>query len=100
MAFSTHRKTFAYETMAMGLYGASSSFQALMNVILDGLQFSQCLTFLNDTLVYASTIEEHLRRLEKVLKCFEGAGLTIKLVKCIFLKNTTIFLNTRVLMRG
>lgn len=33
VAFSTHRGTFAHEIMAMCLCAASSSFQALMNVI-------------------------------------------------------------------
>lgn len=76
----------------MGLCGASSTFQACMNVVLAGLQFSQCLTFLDDTLVYAAPFTEHLVRLEKVLKCFEKPGLTIKLQKCVFGKTETVFL--------
>lgn len=49
-----------------------------MDVILKGLTWSDCLGYLDDIVIYASTLEEHRAKLKKSLARFEEAGLKIK----------------------
>ena len=53
-------------------------------MVLAGLGWLVCLCYLDDLVVHARTMREHLERLELVLERIHGAGLTIKLVKCHF----------------
>ena len=98
--FCTQDGVWSYNVMPMGLCNASSSWQAVMHVILSGMQFTECLTFLDDCLIYSKTYEEHLVRLRKVLKAFENAGLTIKPEKCKWAENTVIFLGHKLSEKG
>lgn len=53
-----------------------------MAIVLKGLTWSDCLVYLDDIVIYASTLEEHPSKLEKLLTRFEDAGLKIKPDKC------------------
>ncbi|UYV72119.1 hypothetical protein LAZ67_9001873 [Cordylochernes scorpioides] len=51
----------------------------------DGLlKWNMCLCYLDDIVVYAPTFEEHLRRLQLVLRCIQKAGLNLNHKKCLF----------------
>ena len=67
-----------FNVMPFGLTGAPSVFQRLMESVLRGLQFEVCLIYLDDVLVFSSTFEEHLDRLEMVFKRFRENGLKLK----------------------
>jgi hypothetical protein len=55
-----------------------------MDVVLRNLTGELCYVFIDDVLVFADTIEEHARRLEKVLQRFEKANLLLQPEKCAF----------------
>lgn len=70
--------------MAFGLINAPATFQRLMENCMEELNLKQCLLFLDDILVFSSTFEEHLERLEDVFKRLERHSLTLKPSKCDF----------------
>lgn len=68
--------------MSFGLTGAPATFQRAMVVLLRGLSWVDLVVYLDDIVVFASTLEEHRRRLEALLDRLEKSGLKIKPEKC------------------
>ena len=83
-AFITPDGQWCYTVMPFGLINASAMYQRMMNTILAGLTWQGALCYIDDVNCYTKTFEEHLEVLEKILSRFEEAGLTLKIVKCIF----------------
>ena len=77
-AFCTPFGLFQFKVMPFGLTNAPSTFQSLMELVLRGLHWSTCLVYLDDIIVYSSTIEEHFTRLREVFERLRMAGLKIK----------------------
>ena len=76
-AFICPRGMYRYRTMPFGLCNAGATFQRLMDLVMSGLHLDICLVYLDDIVVYASSAEEHLRRLEVVFQRLLEAGLKI-----------------------
>jgi hypothetical protein len=85
-AFITADGLFEFHVMPFGLTNASATFQRMMDVVLAGLKWNSCLVYLDDIVVFAPTVSQHLERLESVLQRIEWAGLKLKLSKCSFLE--------------
>jgi hypothetical protein len=83
-AFSTPSGYYHFQRLPYGLSNSTSSFQRLMDVVLRNLTGEFCYVFIDDILVFADTIEEHARRLDKVLQHFEKANLLLQPGKCTF----------------
>jgi hypothetical protein len=64
-AFSTPDGHFEYLKMLFGLKNAPATFSRLMNLVLTGLQGSQCFTYLDDVIVYAPSLEDHNKKTKK-----------------------------------
>ena len=43
-----------------------------------------CWSYIDDTVVYSNSWEDHLKHIRKVLQCLEVAGLRVKWQKCSF----------------
>ena len=63
-----------------------------MELALSGLQWTACLIYLDDVIVYGKTFDEHLQRLRMVLQQFWQAGLKLKPSKCHFFESQVTFL--------
>ena len=74
-AFCTTEGLFQFKVMPFGLCNAPASFQRL---ILSGVQWSQCLVYLDDIIVLGRTFEEHLKNLCSVLQRLRESGLRLK----------------------
>ena len=57
----------------------------LMNEVVQGLQWSICVCYMDDTLVWAQNFEEMMERLELVLERFIRANLSLKAMKHLWL---------------
>ena len=68
--------------MSFGLCNAPATFQRLMQAVVGDLMFQILLVYLDDILVYSSTFEEHLKRLDVVFTRLAEAGLRLKPGKC------------------
>ena len=55
---------FRFERMPCGLTNAVASFQRLMDLLMSDLNLEICLTYLDDLILFSSTLEEHMKRLE------------------------------------
>ena len=71
-----------------------------MELILAGMRFETCLTYLDDTIVYGNTFLEELERLEEVIVRFESAGLKMKPRKCVLFQKSVAYLGHIVSERG
>ena len=82
--------------MPFGLTNAPSTFQSLMELVLRGLHWSTCLVYLDDIIVYSSTIEEHFTRLREVFEQLRMAGLNLKssLQNVLYSKKASSILDT------
>ncbi|UYV77965.1 K02A2.6-like [Cordylochernes scorpioides] len=75
---------YEFQVMPFGLCNAPATFERVIDSVLGSLKWNMCLCYLDDIVVYASTFEEHLRRLQLVLRCIQKAGLNLNHKKCLF----------------
>ncbi|KAI9551000.1 hypothetical protein GHT06_005556 [Daphnia sinensis] len=83
-AFITPDGLYSFVRLPFGLNCAPASFQRVMDKVLAGLKWNMCLVYLDDILIFGKTFDEHLARLDMVLKALERANLTLNVDKCIF----------------
>lgn len=91
-AFCTPFGLFEYNRLPYGLSNGPSTFQRLMERIFSDESFQSVLLYLDDVIVFSSTVEQHLERLEKVLQRFQHHGLKVKLSKCCFFQQEVRYL--------
>lgn len=63
-----------------------------MDIVLSGLNFELCLVYLDDVIIFGRNPDEHLDRLEQVLRRLGEARLKLKPSKCRLLRRTVAFL--------
>ena len=83
---------FEYLRMPFGFCNSPGTFQRLMEACLGEANFDLLLLYLDDILVFASIIEEHIKRLEYVFSRLKEHGLKMKPGKCHFFKREAKFL--------
>ena len=77
--------------MPFGLKGAPTTFQRLMDPVLDGLdEFAA--GFIDDMVIFSMVWSEHLTHLRTVLSRLKHDGLTAKARKCQFAMQSCVFL--------
>ena len=91
-AFCTRKGLFEWDVMPFGLTSACATFQRLMKTILCDLRFESLLIYLDDILIWGSTVEETLERLRKFLDNLQGANLKLKPTKCSLFHKSVAFL--------
>lgn len=99
-AFTTPFGLYEYLRMPFGLSNAPATFQRLMQATMSDLVFQIVLIYLDDLLVFSQTFQDHLVRLETVLKRLRETGLKVKMEKCHFLQPEVKFLGHRVSAQG
>ncbi|KAL1262259.1 hypothetical protein QQF64_007524 [Cirrhinus molitorella] len=83
-AFCTPFGLFEWNWMPFGLCNAPSTFQRLMEHLFGDQRHQSVLLYLDDIIVFSSSVQQHLQRLRMVLGCLEAEGLKVKLGKCAF----------------
>ena len=99
-AFISQLGHFHFLRMPMGLSNAPQAFTRLMELALAGLQWTTCVIYLDDVIVFGKTFDEHLNRLDEVLNRFRDAGLKLKPKKCEFFQKEVQFLGYMVSQEG
>lgn len=88
---------FRYTRLPYGLSSAPEFFQQMNENVLVG---TGAKVYFDDILVYGSTIEEHNRKLESVLKKLVSAGITLNKEKSVFCTNQLKFLGHIISNKG
>ena len=57
-AFSTPEGPFQFKWTPFGLFRALTTFQRVMNSVLNGLNWKDCLVYLDDVIIFAPRLEE------------------------------------------
>lgn len=99
-AFSTPTRHLEWTRVPFGLKNAPSTFQRVMDNILRGVASEQCCTYLDDIIVFSTSLAEHIQRLEAVFKRLRSANLKIQLDKTDFLKREVAYLGHIVTPEG
>ncbi|SOV07548.1 uncharacterized protein UDID_19213 [Ustilago sp. UG-2017a] len=99
-AFRTRYGLFQYNVMPFGLTNAPASFQHLMNDTFKDMLDRSLIIYLDDLLIYSTTLKQHQEHVSAVLACLRQAGLYAKAEKCQFSTSQTEFLGFVVLDQG
>ena len=91
-SFATGLGLYQFTVMPFGLVNAPSTFERLMEDVMRGLQWEECLVYMDDLIVPSQTFDEGLVRLEHVFKRLETANLKLKPSKCVFFQKQVNFL--------
>lgn len=99
-AFTTPLGHYEYTRMPFGLKNAPSTFQRLMNSVLSGLQGLQCFVYLDDIVIYASSIEHHSIKLRHVFDRLRANNLKLQPDKCEFMRHEVSYLGHMISDKG
>lgn len=91
-AFSTPYGHYEFTRMPFGLMNAPATFQRLMNVVLSGLQGIEMLVYLDDIVIYASSLTEHANKFKKLANRLRVVNLRLQPEKCKFLNREVCYL--------
>jgi hypothetical protein len=70
--------------MPFGLTNAPATFQSVMNLIFAHLLRKGVLVFMDDILIYSSTLSKHINLLQQVFDILRDQKFYVKLSKCSF----------------
>lgn len=91
-AFSTPYGHYQFNRMPFGLKNAPATFQRLMDQVLTGLQGTELFVYLDDIVLYASSLQEHAIKFKKLAEKLRNSGLRLQPDKCEFLRKEVTYL--------
>lgn len=83
---------YEFNRMPQGITNAPSTFQRLMEKCMQDINLKEVLVFLDDLIVFSSTLEEHETRLTHVLERLREYGLKLSPNKCKFYQTSVRYL--------
>ena len=94
--FYTPYGTFCYVRLPLGLHGAPSTAQRLIDRVLRGAhKYANAL--LDDISIHSTTWQGHLRHVQDILERLRKAGLTANVKKCVFASNRLTLLGHQII---
>lgn len=99
-AFVTPLGFWEFNRMPQGVTNAPSTFQRLMEKCMGSLHLKEVLVFIDDLIIFSDTLEEHERRLLRVLDKLKEYGLKLSPDKCKFLQTSVRYLGHVVSEKG
>ena len=99
-AFLSRSKKYRYKSMPMGLSSSAQAFQALINIILQNLQYKCAIPYLDDILCLSPSTDQHFDDLRQVFLALRRGNLKLKKTKCQFFLKELDFLGMKVTPKG
>ena len=96
--WGAHRMLWEWCVVPFGLKNAPPYFQKQMDKVLLNLPFARC--YIDDIVIWSSTMEEHLQHLTAVFERLRQAGLKVHSGKCVFAVDRIDFLGHCVSAEG
>jgi len=84
-AFSISHEYYEFNRMPFGLNNASATFQRFINQMLSGLQENDMFVYLDDIIIYATSLTEHRIKFNKLAEILRKSNLQLQPDKCEFL---------------
>ena len=78
---------YQYERLPFGLCNAPATYQRMMEQVLDDLNNNVCHIYLDDVIIVGKSFEEHLDRIQQVLKRFRDHNSKLSPKKCAFFRD-------------
>uniref|UniRef100_A0A1B8Y8L1 Gypsy retrotransposon integrase-like protein 1 n=1 Tax=Xenopus tropicalis TaxID=8364 RepID=A0A1B8Y8L1_XENTR len=91
---------YQFTRMPQGICGAPATFQRLMEKMLGDLSPRECLVYLDDIIVFGTTLEEHEQRLMNVIDRLIAEGLKLSIDKCKFCRSSVTYVGHVVSTEG
>ena len=91
-AFVCHEGLYQYIRMPFGMTNAPATFQRTLDIVLSRYKWKTCLVYIDDIIIFSRNGEEHLEHVEEILRTLREAGVSLKIAKCEFFKNTVKYL--------
>lgn len=91
-AFTVEGGHYEFLRMPFGLRNAPSTFQRVMDNVLKDLIGKVSLVYLDDIIIFSTSLQEHIENLKLVFERLRSANLKIQLNKSEFLKKEIAFL--------
>ncbi|KAL7824273.1 hypothetical protein SRHO_G00342580 [Serrasalmus rhombeus] len=91
-AFTTPFGTWQFRKLPQGLTNSPATFQRTMERVMAGINLQEVIAFLDDLIIFSSTLEEHKERLMTVLKRLSDVGLKLSPAKCKFFQKSVHYL--------
>lgn len=89
-----------FNRMPQGITNAPSTFQRLMEKCVGEMNLKQVLVFIDDLIIFSSSLEEHEERLKRVLERLKEYGLKLAPEKCKFFQTSVKYLGHVVSEKG
>ena len=99
-AFVTRTGLYVFLRMPFGLRNAPATFQRALNILLSGLNYKNCLVYIDDILIYSKDFDQHLIDLHEIFSRLESVNLKARLEKCSFAQSTIKFLGHTISSTG
>ena len=100
LAFITPMGLYTYKRMPFGPKNSGAVYARFIESLLDGLKSDQVIAYLDDVLVFTTTVEEHLDVLDRVLLMHERAGIKLRPLKTKLFEERTEYLGFEVSQDG
>lgn len=91
-AFSTPTGHYEFTRMPFGLKNAPASFQRMMNEVLHDYINNICVVYLDDILIFSTSLQEHIISLTKIFRRLSEYNLKVQIDKCNFFKRESEYL--------
>ncbi|XP_015839413.2 retrovirus-related Pol polyprotein from transposon 297 [Tribolium castaneum] len=91
-AFTVENGHYEFVRMPFGLKNAPSTFQRVMDNVLRGIVNNCCIVYLDDIIVFSTSLQEHIQKLTAVFDRLRKFNFKIQLDKSEFLKKEVNYL--------
>jgi hypothetical protein len=91
-AFKTHHGHYQFKVMPFSLSNARATFQCIMNSILEPFLRKFVIVFIDDILVYSSSMQDHVQHLREVFTLLRLHKFFVKQSKCVFAQHKLEYL--------
>jgi RNase H-like domain found in reverse transcriptase/Reverse transcriptase (RNA-dependent DNA polymerase)/Integrase zinc binding domain len=99
-AFSVDNGHWEFLRMPAGLRNSPATFQRAMDEILKDIQNKICMVYMDDIIVFSTSLQEHIQNLKLVFSKLREARLKIQIDKCEFFRKEVEFLGHVVTPHG
>jgi hypothetical protein len=98
--FKTHSGLYEFKVMPFGLTNAPASFQSIMNKVFEQLLRKCVLVFMDDILIYSSSLEAHELHLKQLFHILQEHQFFVKFSKCVFAQQELEYLGHLITAAG